>query len=83
MPSYNVKGEPITNAYVIAKQPTSSTGGGGMGCGGSPNKDCNCCQTTFCLAISLTGLILIVKYTCWNILAEKIQLFTHWNRLKN
>ena len=70
MPSYNTKGEPIDNAFIVTKQPATaatgitSDGGGGMGCGGNPQNDCGCCQAVVCAGISLTVLVLIVKYTC-------------------
>ena len=75
MPSYNIKGEPIENTYsvvvkepvTVSNQPTTyygSGGGGGMGCGGNSSNDCNCGTACCCTFISITALVLIVKYTC-------------------
>jgi hypothetical protein len=66
MPSFNIKGEPIENTFTVTKQNNSGGGGGGgkMGCGGNSKDECSCCQTVCCVGLGLTGLILILKYTC-------------------
>ena len=64
-----VKEAPVTvvkEPSSIAKQTTyyGGGGGGGMGCGGNSGDECNCGKACCCTAISITAIVLIVKYAC-------------------